>query len=85
MQIHDAIIGNLNYNPMMVTLMDTMVHFEYMKDIKHTPCLNLMIHPYGHIKLGYGHDLAPLVIQKDHGQLLVKSALHSLAFWFLLS
>ena len=32
MQIHDAIIGPLNHSPMMVTLMDTMVHFEYMKE-----------------------------------------------------
>ena len=28
--------------------------------------------------LGCGHALAPLVIGKDHGQLLIKSALHSL-------
>ncbi len=36
-------------------------------------------HPYDRIKEGYGHALAPLVIQKDHGQLLIKSALHSYA------
>ncbi len=34
-------------------------------------------HPYGCISQGCGHALAPLVIEKDHGQLLIESALHS--------
>ena len=36
-------------------------------------------HPYDSIEQGYGHALAPLVIVKDHGHLLIKSAQHSLA------
>ena len=34
-------------------------------------------HPYGGISKGCGHALAPVVIEKDHGHLLIESALHS--------
>ncbi len=44
-----------------------------------TACLTMGdCHTYGSIKQGYWYTLAPLFIQKDHGQLLIKSALHSL-------
>ncbi len=40
--IYTMKFDEFNYSPLMVTLMDTMLHFEYIKDIKHAPCQKSM-------------------------------------------